>query len=149
MYCYIPYRIPFSETDQMAIVHHSNHARYFERGRVEFLRLVGLGYKELVARGAHFPLTEMSIRYRKPLRFDDNILIEAKITNISETRLSFSYRILLNEVGFIEGKIVDSPLELKELVEARTDHCCVNDSGRPIPIPKDVWDALYKLWMKE
>jgi acyl-CoA thioester hydrolase len=109
---------------------------------VEFLRLMGLGYKEMVARGAHFPLTEMSIRFRKPLRFDDLILVETKVNEISETRLSFSYRIILNEVGLIEGKIAEQELAGKELVEARTEHCCVNNAGRPMPIPKDIGEKI-------
>ena len=63
----IRYRIPFSETDAMGIVHHSNYARYFERGRIELLRELDLPYARLMEGGCHFPVLEMHTIFRKPM----------------------------------------------------------------------------------
>lgn len=131
MYFYLPYQIPFSETDQMGIVHHSNHSRYLERGRIELLRMIGMGYKEIVARGAHFPVTRLEVSFRRPLHFDDAILVETRITALSRTRLSFGYRIVANAPGAKESFQRETPLEGKALVEGVTEHCCVDNEGRP------------------
>ena len=143
MYSLFYYRIPFSEVDAMGIVHHSNHARYFERARVDYLRLIDLNYLELTKRGMHYPLTDMSCSFKRPLKFDDIIVVESKIVQLSRTRLSYSYRILGAE-KLEEGKLTTTPVEGETLVIGRTDHCCVNDGGRPMLNPPDVLAILKK-----
>jgi len=139
MFCRFPYRIPFSETDAMAIVHHSNHAKYLERGRVEFLRLIGLDYLAMTKNGMHFPLTEMHCKFRRPLVFDDIIMVETKIEKLSKTRLTFSYKIFKQEQ--LDGASMSlAPIEGKEYVSGSTEHCCVNNEGRP----QEMSDAVYQ-----
>ena len=65
--CRLYYRIPFSETDAMSIVHHSNHAKYLERGRIEFLRLAGLDYASMIKRGMQYPVLELRTTFQNPL----------------------------------------------------------------------------------
>src|SRR5690606_33060776 len=128
-HCWLTYRVPFSETDAMAIVHHSNHPRYMERGRVELLRLTGLTYTEIVKKGLNFPLTELKVSYKKPLVFDDVILVETTLTEITKTRLSFAYRIFPG-AELTPSKISDRPFEGVPAVLGETFHCCVNEKGR-------------------
>jgi acyl-CoA thioester hydrolase len=140
-YCRLTYRVPFSETDAMGIVHHSNHARYLERGRVEFLRLVGPGYTEVVKRGFHFPLTEMKIAFKRPLDFDDVILIETEISELSRVRLNFSYRIFTGvELG--PSSISSEPWPGNPAVTGETFHCCTNEEGKPVKIAEDIHKML-------
>ena len=143
--CQLSYRIPFSETDAMGIVHHSNHARYFERGRVEFLRLVDLGYSEIVRRGFHFPLTEMQIQYKRPLNFDDVIVVESTISELTRVRMNFRYKIYRVDDQDFLSRMIETGLEGNPLVTAQTFHCCVNEKGRPVEMPEDLYEALLKL----
>src|ERR1700733_3764095 len=92
-FCRLYYRVPFSEIDAMNIVHHSNHARYLERGRIEFLRLVDLDYVGIMKRGMHYPLTEMQLEFKKPLYFDNVLLVETSVSLLTRVRLNFAYKI--------------------------------------------------------
>ncbi|HVK60375.1 MAG TPA: thioesterase family protein [Bdellovibrionales bacterium] len=64
-------RVTFYETDQMGVMHHSNHVRVFEEARVEWLRDRGL----LLAKGESgnviFAVVDVQVRYLRPLRFDE------------------------------------------------------------------------------
>lgn len=140
-YCRLSYRVPFSETDAMGIVHHSNHARYMERGRVELLRLVGPGYTEVVKRGFHFPLTDMKISFKQPLKFDDVILIETEVSEMSRVRLNFSYRIFTGaELG--PSSLSSEPWPGNPAVIGETFHCCTNEAGKPVKISEDIHNML-------
>jgi YbgC/YbaW family acyl-CoA thioester hydrolase len=143
-YCRIHYRIPFSETDAMGIVHHSNHPKYLERGRIEFLRLVGTSYKDLTLQGIHFPVLELQIKYKKPLLFDDIITIETKISFLTKTRLNFSYKIYRGS-ELIPGSIHESELEAELLCVAESFHCSVNEKGRPIEMNTNILKKLESL----
>ncbi len=139
------YRIPFSETDAMAIVHHSNHARYLERGRIEFLRLAGLDYNQLIKRGMQYPVLELRTVFKKPLAFDEIILIETAIAGVTRARLDFSYKI------FSVPELAVPSLTTEEFsgnpsVLGETFHCCVNPQGKPIGADADVVQNLNKLW---
>lgn len=139
------YRIPFSETDAMGIVHHSNHARYLERGRVEFLRLAGLSYSELMNRGIQYPVLELKTTFKKPLVFDQVILIETCIATVSRARLDFSYKIFpADELG--PSCLSETAIEGMPSVLGETLHCCINDKGRPAGVAPDVFERLTQLF---
>ena len=142
-YCRLFYRIPFSETDAMGIVHHSNHARYLERGRVEFLRVIGFNYTEIMRRGFHFPVTDMNISFKKPLQFDDVIVIETAVSSLSKIRLNFSYKIFTGrDLG--PSLLTEEPLAGSPAVVGETFHCSVNEKGRPVPMSAGIQEALAK-----
>jgi len=131
-FCRLYYRIPFSETDAMKIVHHSNHARYLERGRVEFLRLSGLDYASIMKRGLHYPLLEIRTRFKKPLVFDEIILIETAILEVSRARLDFQYKIYSVPALLAPTITTEAYSGVKPSVLGETFHCCVNEMGRPV-----------------
>lgn len=145
-YCRLYYRIPFSETDAMKIVHHSNHARYLERGRIEFLRLVDLGYEGIMKRGMHFPVTELNIQYKKPLVFDEVILIETEISRLTRVRLNFGYKVYsVSELA--QPTLSHEPYAGgKPSFTGESFHCCVNDEGRPIEAAPDIYERMQKLF---
>lgn len=147
-YCHLPYRVPFSETDAMAIVHHSNHAKYFERGRVEYLRLVDLEYTKIMEMGLHFPLTSLHVDFRRPLRFDDLILVETSILNLTKVRLNFEYRIFKLE-KWTDPKITTTPMDLVPLVLGETHHCAINAEGRPTEMGNVLYERLSALYKGE
>lgn len=144
-FCRLFYRIPFSETDAMKIVHHSNHARYLERGRVELLRLAGYPYSTLVDRGIHIPVLEVNVAFKRPLVFDEVILIETGISKLTRTRLSFSYRIF-SAPDLAPSSLTREPAEGQVKVTGESFHCCVNETGRPIEFEEAVHKRMQELW---
>lgn len=143
-YCRLWYRVPFSETDAMAIVHHSNHARYLERGRIEMLRLIGLDYAALMKRGIQYPVLEIRTVFKKPLVFDEVILIETAIERATRTRLDFKYRIF-TVPEWHPPTLTTEPFEGAPSVLGETFHCCVNEKGRPMEAAADVVTRLLEL----
>ena len=90
----VPYHVNFFDTDAMAVVHHSNYIRWFEIGRVEYLRRIGITLNDLMADGFLFPITEIDARYHHAARFDDNLLIETTAVALTKAKMAFAYRIL-------------------------------------------------------
>lgn len=144
-YCRLYYRIPFSETDAMKIVHHTNHARYLERGRIEFLRLIGLDYVAIMKRGLHFPVTEMSVEFKKPLVFDEIIVIETCISLLTRVRLNFGYKVY-SVPELLAPSLSTVPFEGKPSFVGETFHCCVNDEGRPVEAGPEFHSILLPLF---
>lgn len=88
-------RVRYAETDQMGIVYYANYLVWFEIGRVEVLRTLGLSYRELeTEHGCILPVVEATCRYRAPARYDDEILIETRPALLRGSVLKFAYRIL-------------------------------------------------------
>ena len=96
-------RVRYAETDQMGYVYYGNYAGYYEVGRVEALRSLGMSYKEMEASGIMLPVLSYSIKYYKPSFYDDLLTIKTIIPEIPNTRIKFLYQtyndkgILLNE----------------------------------------------------
>ncbi len=88
-------RVRYAETDQMGIVYYANYLVWFEIGRVELLRSLGLAYSQLEKEHeCILPVVEASCRYRSPARYDDEILIETQPALLRGSVLKFAYRIL-------------------------------------------------------
>jgi len=66
-------RVRFAETDAMGVVHHAAYLPYLEVARVSYLRSIGRPYSVLRTEGLEFPVIEVSVRYRKPLVFDEEV----------------------------------------------------------------------------
>ena len=88
-------RVRYAETDQMHIVYYANYLVWFEIGRVELLRSLGLSYDSLEKEHlAILPVVEATCRYRSPARYDDTILIETRPNLLRGSVIKFGYRIL-------------------------------------------------------
>lgn len=111
------YRVIYGDTDKMGVVYYANYLRWFEIGRSEFLRQLGLPYALIEERGMHFPVADASCRYFKSARYDDLIAIETVLIRIARASLTFSYRIEC------EG---DDSL----IASGSTKHACVDKQGR-------------------
>lgn len=88
------YKVNFYDTDAMAVVHHANYIRWFEIGRVEFLRAAGITLTEMMDDGYVFPITEVSAKYVSSAYFDDELIIETTPVALTKAKMAFSYRIL-------------------------------------------------------
>ncbi|MES2799740.1 MAG: thioesterase family protein [Bacteroidota bacterium] len=101
-------RVRYGETDQMGYCYYGNYAQYLEVGRVEALRLLGMSYKEMEAQGFMLPVSEFSIKYHAPAKYDDLLTITTKIVSLEGVRLLFNYEII-NE---LEQKICSAATTL-------------------------------------
>ena len=86
-------RVRFGETDMQNVVYYANYLLYAEVGRVAYLRQLGLLYSDLVAKGLDFTIGEASVRYRAPLRFDEEFDIKVRVGEIRHSSWSFEYNV--------------------------------------------------------
>ena len=91
-------RVRYGETDQMSFVYYGVYAQYYEVGRVELLRSLGLSYKEIEAMGFALPVVNMNIKYKKPAFYDDELTIRTTIKELPSVKITFHYE-TLNEKG--------------------------------------------------
>lgn len=92
-------RVRYGETDRMGYVYYGNYAEYFEVGRVEALRELGLSYREMEDSGILLPVSDYSIKYLKPAYYDELLTVKTSIPEIpSGARLRFLYE-TYNESG--------------------------------------------------
>lgn len=90
-------RIHYALTDQMGVVYHGRYAEFFEIGRTEALRQLGITYKEIEASGTSMPVTEMHTRFLRPAKYDDLITI---VTTLQE--LPTNHKIIFRSEIFNE-----------------------------------------------
>src|SRR5258708_38365665 len=106
-------RVRYAETDQMGVVYHSNYLIWFEVGRVELIRQIGLDYKKMEEEdGCGISVVDVHARYRAPARYDDELVIETRLLAARGAVVKFGYRIL---------RVADRVL----LCEGETMHVCV------------------------
>ncbi len=122
-------RVIYGDTDQMGVVYYANYLRWFEKGRSEFLRQIGLPYSTIEQQGFNFPVVEVACRYLQSARYDDEISIETQLAELGRASLSFHYRI---------SRICDDSL----LASGSTKHACLDAAGRMSRMPKMLQAAI-------
>ena len=112
----------------MGYSHHSNYIIYYEYGRVEALRSLGMSYKELEDSGVMMPVIDSGCKYLKPALYDDLIKIQVTVPNMPTARMRFEYRLFVEDVLINEG---------------HTTLAFVNmDTGRPMRAPESIINLL-------
>jgi len=86
-------RVRFGETDMQNVVYYANYLLYAEVGRVAYLRALGLLYSDLVAKGLDFTIGEASVRYRAPLRFDEEFDIKVRVGEVRHSSWALEYAV--------------------------------------------------------
>jgi acyl-CoA thioester hydrolase len=86
-------RVRYKDTDQMAIAHHSNYIVWFEIGRTDLCRVAGVTYREIEERGFILVVTEIGCRYRKPYRYDDEVVIRTSVEELGSRSIRFAYEL--------------------------------------------------------
>ena len=122
-------RTRYAETDQMGVVYYGNYPQYLELGRVEWLRAIGLTYKEMEAEGIMMPVVSLQIQYKKPALYDELITIRTKLKDLPSTKIEFNYEIL-NE----KGELLSTANTILVFVDAKT--------FRPVRCPEKVLDLI-------
>jgi len=127
-----PLRVRYQETDQMGVVYHANYLNWFEIGRTELIRSLGMPYQSIEAKGLLLPVIEADIKFRIPAKYDDSIAIRTRIEEYTNLRLQFASEIVRGD-------------EL--LVSGGTRHVWLNREWKPARIDKAAPD-LYELLQK-
>lgn len=91
------HKIYFAETDQAAVVHHSNYLRYFEAGRIQLLADIGFPYKEMQAKKIGLAPVDISIQYLKPLRLEDEYRVETSLVTLKKATVVFDQRVFVGD----------------------------------------------------
>ena len=87
-------RVRYAETDQMGVVYHANYLVWFEVGRVEYMRQVGLEYRDMEREeGALIAVIEARARYKAPARYDDQLLVRTTLASVRGSVIRFTYAI--------------------------------------------------------
>lgn len=89
-------RVRYAETDQMGYMYYGNYAQYYEVGRVEMLRSLGMSYSAMEAEGVMMPVLELKCKYIKPALYDQEITVKTMIKKLPAARIHFEYE-LYNE----------------------------------------------------
>ncbi|PZR19512.1 MAG: thioesterase [Flavobacterium psychrophilum] len=125
-------RVRYAETDQMGVVYHGNYAQYFEMGRVEWLRNLGVSYKSMEEDGIMLPVVNLTMNYKKPARYDDLLTVRTIFKEQISVKIEFDYEIL-NETG----ELLTTGNSMLVFVNMKT--------GRPTPPPDYITERLKAL----
>lgn len=86
-------RVRYSETDQMGVVYHGNYAQFFELGRTEWLRKLGVTYKDMEISGIMLPVISLKCNFLKSAMYDDLLTIETCLVKKPMVKIEFDYKI--------------------------------------------------------
>jgi acyl-CoA thioester hydrolase len=102
-------RVRYAETDQMGVVYHANYLVWFEVGRVDLIRQMGLDYKSMEqVDGALIAVVEARARYKAPARYDDELIVRTSLGNVRGSVVRFTYAVVraTDEALLCEGETV-------------------------------------------
>ena len=122
-------RVIYADTDAMGIVYHTNYIKWFEIGRAELLRELGMPYAQIESSGYNLPLTEVSCHYLYPAKYDQIVIVETEIVYLKRASIKFKY-------------VIQDENEVQVLVEGESVHACVNSQGKVVRIPPDISEKI-------
>jgi acyl-CoA thioester hydrolase len=121
------FRVRYSETDRMGVAYYAEYLVWFEVMRGDFMRAVGIPYRDLEAGGLYLPISEARVRYRQPARYDDAIEVEAAIEGLKSRSITFTYKVER------DGQL---------LATGSTTHIPLGADGHPRRFPRELLDRL-------
>ncbi|MEX0601707.1 MAG: thioesterase family protein [Bacteroidota bacterium] len=130
-------RVRYADTDQMRFVYYGKYFEYFEQGRSDMLRAIGMPYAEIERQGIYLPVVEAYAKYKKSARYDDLLTVETIMAEMPVARIRIEYRVT------VEG-------ETEPLVTGYTVHSFLNvQTGRPTRVPVQLQQLLEEEFAKE
>lgn len=123
-------RVRYAETDQMGVVYHGNYAQYFEIGRVEWLRNKGVSYKELEKSGIMLPVVSLSMNYKRPAFYDEELTIVTRLKYLGGAKIEFDYEILN-----AQAELLTTAHAVLVFVDMKTK--------RPTPVPEFLEQLIH------
>jgi len=126
------YRVIYGDTDPFNVVYYANYFDFFERGRTEMFRELGVTYKEVSSMGVYLPVSETYCKYHKPAQYDDLLVIETRLAYAKRVSIKFEYRIYVKNSDEL-------------LVEGYTVHGFVNNDRKLVRVPEDIYSRVKDL----
>lgn len=127
----LPVRVYYEDTDFTGVVYHAGYLRFFERGRSDYLRLLGVRHAELARQDAAFAVTRMEIDFRRAARIDDALLVRTSYDAVKGVRLFVSQRIQRGD---------------DLIAEAKVEAACIDLNGRPRRPPPALVEGIRSLF---
>lgn len=127
----LKFRIRYSETDQMGYVYHGNYAQYFEMGRTEWLRDLGISYKEMEKNGIMLPVINLNMNYLQPAKYDDFLTLKTTLIKLPTAKIEFYYEL------FRENEILTTATATLVFVDTQ--------KNKPIRAPKHLLEKLTNI----
>lgn len=112
----------YHETDKMGVIHHSNYIKWMEEARIEYTESAGIGFKEFESVGTVSPIISVSVEYKRPIYFGDDIEIAVSVKNYTGTVLEMAYTFTNTATG--------------ELCTTGTTRNCFIKDGRVVSLKK-------------
>jgi acyl-CoA thioester hydrolase len=128
-------RVIYADTDAMGIVYHTNYIKWFEIGRTEMFRQLGLLYSDVEKHGFNLPATEVYCNYLLPAKYDQLLIVETIIEYMTRVVIKFSYNIWDEHKKHL-------------LTKGYTIHACTNKEGKVRRIPQILLDLKAKYNIK-
>ena len=120
-------RVRYEETDQMGVVYYAKYFVWFEVARTDYLRSVGLAYRDLESGGTYLMVAGASCVYKSPARYDDLVSVQCWVSSMKNSSMTFDYRVFVNKRLVASGETVI---------------VATNKQGKPIRIPQDLRDRI-------
>lgn len=121
--------VRYYETDQMGIVHHSNYIRYFECGRTDMLKKLGLPIEKIEEAGVMLPVVSVECRYKVPARLGDTLRVVSSIDKVPMAKL-----VIRNEIYNPAGHLVCEGSVTLGFIDSQ--------SRRPVRCPSNLIDIF-------
>lgn len=129
-------KVRFVETDMMGVVHHANYLRWFEMGRVAYLRACGISLGELMAADIIFPITEVQVKYKSSCIFDDDFEVQTTMSAFNKAKMDFSYKVIRLRDGAVA-------------VEGHTRNVFTDKEGHIVRLEPQWFDKIKKVFDAE
>ena len=100
---FISIRVRYQETDAQGIVHHANYLTYFEKARIEYLRALGISYRDVEEAGLMLVVAKAEMTYFQPAYFDDELTIETRVVSTKGAAIVHEYLIKRGEDEIVQG----------------------------------------------
>ncbi|KEF34283.1 4-hydroxybenzoyl-CoA thioesterase [Deinococcus sp. RL] len=120
-------RVRYAETDAMGVAHHATYPVWFEVGRSDLMRVLGLPYAEVEARGYYLMLSGLNVEYRRAARYDEELTLLTRVAEVRSRTLTFRYELRHRETLLATGE---------------TRHIATDKTYRPARLPADVLALL-------
>lgn len=120
----LPVRVYWEDTDASGVVYHANYLKWAERGRSDWLRALGGTQQQWIEEAAvAFTIAELTVRYRRPARLDDEVVVMTQVAAVKRASLQFDQQIVMSASGEL-------------LAQLSVKAGCVDlKSFRPRPLP--------------
>ncbi|HXI10130.1 MAG TPA: YbgC/FadM family acyl-CoA thioesterase [Thermodesulfobacteriota bacterium] len=125
----LPIRIYYEDTDCGGVVYYANYLKYFERGRTEFLRALGVSLPELREQGTLFVVRKAEVEYISPCRYDDLLHLETEVSSVTGATITFRHGVRKDGLD-------------REAVRGTVTLAAVGTDGRPTRLPEGLRAGL-------